>query len=91
MCQVLHVSRSGYYAHVTRPESKRSKANRELLDTIKEIYTNSRRVYGSPQITKNLPPEQKASRGRVDGLPHGQPFTTGRLVQKRVENMENKR
>ena len=68
MCQVLHVSRSGYYAHVARPESRRSIANRELLDTIKEIYTNSRRVYGSPQITKNLPPEQKASRGRVARL-----------------------
>ncbi|WP_445667543.1 transposase [Paenibacillus sp. FSL H7-0331] len=48
-----------------RPESKRSKANQELLDTIKDIHNNSRRIYGSPQITKNLPSEQKASRGRV--------------------------
>ncbi|RCW52066.1 hypothetical protein DFP97_101412 [Paenibacillus prosopidis] len=42
MCQALSVSRSGYYAHIKRPESKRSKANRELLDTIKDIHTNSR-------------------------------------------------
>lgn len=68
MCQALSVSRSGYYAHIKRPESKRSKANRELLDTIKDIHTNSRRIYGSPQITKNLPPEKKASRGRVARL-----------------------
>ncbi|MFC5648012.1 IS3 family transposase [Paenibacillus solisilvae] len=68
MCQVLHVSRSGYYAYIRRPESRRSIANRELLDTIKEIYTNSRRIYGSPQITKNLPHDQKASRGRVARL-----------------------
>jgi putative transposase len=68
MCQALSVSRSGYYAHIKRPESKRSKANRELLHTIKDIHTNSRSIYGSPQITKNLPPERKASRGRVARL-----------------------
>ena len=28
----------------------------------------SRRAYGSPQITNNLPPDQKASRGRVARL-----------------------
>jgi putative transposase len=68
MCQVLRVSRSGYYAHINRPESKRSIANRELLRMIKDIHTNNRRIYGSPQITKNLPPEHKASRGRVARL-----------------------
>ena len=68
MCQALHVSRSGYYAYINRPESKRSIENRKLLETIKDIHTSSHRIYGSPQITKNLPPEQKASRGRVARL-----------------------
>lgn len=68
MCQALNVSSSGYYAFVDRPESKRSKENRELLKTIVEIHEGSRRVYGAPQVTKNLPPEQKASRGRVARL-----------------------
>lgn len=65
MCQALNVSRSGYYAHTTRPESKRSKENRELLETIKAIHEESHRIYGAPQIANNLPPEKKASRGRV--------------------------
>lgn len=68
MCQALNVSRSGYYAFIKRPESKRSRENRELLQTIKEIHAASHRIYGSPQITKNLPPDQKASRGRVARL-----------------------
>lgn len=68
MCQALNVSRSGYYAYINRPESKRSKENLALLKTIKDIHTSSHRIYGSPQITKNLPPEQKASRGRVARL-----------------------
>jgi putative transposase len=68
MCEALHVSRSGYYAYIKRPESKRSKENRELLKTIKHIHEKSHRIYGSPRITKILPPEQKASRGRVARL-----------------------
>ena len=68
MCQALNVSRSGYYAYINRPESKRSVENRALLKTIKDIHTSSHRIYGSPQITKNLPPGQKASRGRVARL-----------------------
>lgn len=68
MCQALQVSRSGYYAYVKRPPSKRSIENEKLLQTIRKIHENSRRIYGSPQITNNLPAEQKASRGRVARL-----------------------
>lgn len=68
MCQALQVSRSGYYAYVKRPPSKRSIENKKLLQTIRKIYENSRRIYGSPQITNNLPAEQKASRGCVARL-----------------------
>lgn len=68
MCQALDVSRSGYYAFVDRPESTRSQKNRELVKTIKAIHEASRRAYGSPQITHNLPTDQKASRGRVARL-----------------------
>ena len=53
------------YAYASRGESKRSKENWELLKTIKVIHEKSRKIYGAPQITKNLPENQKASRGRV--------------------------
>jgi len=65
MCQALQVSRSGYYAYASRSESTRSKANKELLETIKIIHEKSHKIYGAPQITKNLPEDQKVSRGRV--------------------------
>jgi transposase InsO family protein len=62
MCQALEVSRSGYYAYITRGESNRSKENRELLKVIKVIFDKSHKAYGAPQITKNLPASLKESR-----------------------------
>jgi len=54
MCEVLKVSRSGYYAWRTRQPSERKKANEELLKRIREIHAQSRRLYGSPRITAEL-------------------------------------
>jgi putative transposase len=54
MCEVLKVSRSGYYAWRTRQPSTRQKDNDELLGYIREVYTQSRRLYGSPRITAEL-------------------------------------
>lgn len=68
MCEALNVSRSGYYAYINRPESRRSQENRKLLSTIIKIHEGTRKVYGAPRITKNLPEEQRASVGRVARL-----------------------
>jgi putative transposase len=68
MCKALGVSRSGYYAHHSRGKSKRSLKNKELLKTIKKIHEESHKIYSAPQITKNLPESQKASKGRVARL-----------------------
>ena len=54
MCEILKVSRSGYYAWRTRQPSRRKKANEELLKRIREIHTQSRKLYGSPRITAEL-------------------------------------
>jgi putative transposase len=54
MCQVLEVSRSAYYAHRRRLESLTAQRNRQLVEQIKEIYQQSRRLYGSPRITAQL-------------------------------------
>ena len=54
MCHVLQVSRSGYYDWSKRPESNRSRSNRELLHKIREVYDHSKGVYGSPRITAAL-------------------------------------
>lgn len=50
MCQVLQVSRSGYYAWRNRKPSQRQMANEELGDKIEEIHTASRGTYGILRI-----------------------------------------
>ena len=54
MCCLLKVSRSGYYASKTRPESARSKQDRELMSEIKRVHSDSKGVYGSPRIKDEL-------------------------------------
>ena len=54
MCQVLGVSRSGYYAWRRRPDSRRAQANQRLLVQIREEYQLSRKTYGSPRIHASL-------------------------------------
>ena len=54
MGEVRNVSRSGYYAWKTRQSSTRQRANEELLRQIREVHTQSRRLYGSPRITAEL-------------------------------------
>jgi len=54
MSRVLAVSRSGYYAWLSRPESLRSYRNRQLLVDIRRIHLQSRRTYGSPRVTDEL-------------------------------------
>ena len=57
MCRLLGVSRSGYYAAKTRPESPRSKRDRELMTEIKRVHAESRGVYGSPRVHAELTEE----------------------------------
>jgi putative transposase len=59
MCEVLAVSKSGYYSWKKRKPSKRVQADMALVEQIRCIYAESRRVYGYPRIHKAL---------RVQGL-----------------------
>ncbi|WP_259458015.1 IS3 family transposase [Salipaludibacillus neizhouensis] len=54
MCQVLGVSKSGYYAWLKRPKSNQKKKREKLTSRIKKIHLESRNTYGSPKITKVL-------------------------------------
>ena len=54
MCQVLQVSRSGYYKWTHRTPSKRELKNKMLTCEIKQIYQASKGRYGSPRIAKEL-------------------------------------
>ncbi|MCL6625068.1 MAG: IS3 family transposase [Alicyclobacillus shizuokensis] len=54
MCDVLGVSRSGYYTWLRRPVSGRAKRRRQLTRRIYQIFVRTRRLYGSPKITQLL-------------------------------------
>ncbi|WP_281274656.1 IS3 family transposase [Lysinibacillus telephonicus] len=54
MCEVLGVSRSGYYEWLNRPKSNQKERKEKLTSQIKRVYLDSRRNYGSPKITKQL-------------------------------------
>lgn len=54
MCSKLGVTRSGYYAYVKRPRSKRSIANEALIEQIRTIHERSRMTYGSPRVHATL-------------------------------------
>jgi len=55
MCEVLEVSRSGFYAWRSRPESERSKRHRELIEEIKKIHSDrNMESYGSPRVHREL-------------------------------------
>ena len=53
MCRVLSVHRSGYYAWISTPFSKRALDNAVLLGEIKQFYTASGHIYGSPRIYRD--------------------------------------
>jgi transposase InsO family protein len=54
MCNVLNVSRSGYYKWKGHPENDRERQHKEWTDQVKEVYDQSRKLYGSPKIANKL-------------------------------------
>ena len=53
-CEVLGVSRSGYYAWRARPEAPRAKSDAELVLEIKAAHKTGRGAYGSPRVHREL-------------------------------------
>jgi transposase InsO family protein len=54
MCEVLDVSRSGYYAWQGRPASARDQEDDELVVAIKAAHKVGRSKYGSPRVHRAL-------------------------------------
>jgi transposase InsO family protein len=54
MCEVLEVSRSGYYAWLDRPASARSERQEQLIEQIRQVHRDSDGTYGSPRICEDL-------------------------------------
>lgn len=54
MCQVLGVSRSGFYASRGRLPSKRQQEDRRLGPAVEAAFLNSGKRYGSPRVHQEL-------------------------------------
>ena len=55
MCDILEVSRSGFYAWLERPgESASAAARKKVLASIRQSHQESRSIYGSPRICREL-------------------------------------
>jgi transposase InsO family protein len=54
LCEVLKVSRSGFYAWRERPESARTQEDRRLKLEITSIHTANKGRYGSPRIQLDM-------------------------------------
>ena len=54
LCEVLEVSRSGYYAWKKRRPSARSKADEQLAVEIAATHSRSKQRYGSPRVHRAL-------------------------------------
>ena len=66
LCQILHVSRSGFYAWTRRPASAHRHRDRQLRVLIRASHEASRRTYGSPRIHRDLRDQgHRVSRKRV--------------------------
>lgn len=54
VCQVLQVSRSGYYAWLERPASAQAQRRADLAVKVRRVHAENRRVYGSPRVCRAL-------------------------------------
>ena len=54
LCEVLEVSRSGYYAARRRARSARRQRQAALTERIREVHAASRETYGAPRVHAEL-------------------------------------
>ena len=78
-CEVLGVSRSGFYAWCTEPVSARGARDAGLLPKIQAAFLVSEEAYGSPRITKELRDNGEAvSKGVVERVMRDNGITPAR-------------
>ncbi|QDU55939.1 IS3 family transposase [Aeoliella mucimassa] len=54
MCQLLQVSRSGYYDSVDRPRSKRAKRTAKIHASVRQVFEQHHTIYGPAKIAEQL-------------------------------------
>jgi transposase InsO family protein len=54
LCEVLQVSRSGYYAWRSRPMSRRQRANARLVEHMRRLHLQTKERYGAVKLWRAL-------------------------------------
>ena len=54
MCEMLDVSRSGFYEWLKRPRSQRAQEDLKLLAQVRTSFTASDETYGSRRVWRDL-------------------------------------
>jgi len=72
MCEVLEVSRSGFYRWLGRRVDVREAFRAEVLSQVRQVHAESHRSYGAPRIEREL---------RARGYRHGRRFI-GELMRR---------
>ena len=84
LCQILNVSRSGFYAWERRPVSAHAHRDQQLRVLVRASHEASRRTYGSPRIHRDLREQgHHVSRKRVIRLKQAEGLTA--RVRKRFK------
>jgi putative transposase len=54
MCELLNVSRSGYYDSLDRPVSKRAERTAKIRESVRQLFEESHTIYGPAKIVQAL-------------------------------------
>jgi putative transposase len=54
LCDVFDVSKSGYYAAIDRPRSRRAERHERIKAAVAQVHAESHGIYGSPKIAQAL-------------------------------------
>lgn len=52
MCELLGVSRSGYYDSIDRPPSKRAGRTAKIHQSVRQVFDESHAIYGPTKVAK---------------------------------------
>jgi putative transposase len=72
LCAVLGVSRQGYYRYAASDRTTRVEADRDLGQSVREIFERSRGTYGSPRVLEQLKREGvRVGKRRIERIMRG--------------------
>ena len=81
MCALLGVTPAGFYASRTRQTSRRSLEDAHLKAQISVIYHNSKQLYGSPRVTRQL---------LIEGVAAGRRRVARLMRQQRIQGRSSR-